>query len=114
MSTLIDRASELTVAAQRVAKRTAAAADASALSDALATFERHRETLRPAASRARAMRDHGITLALPTNGPRVAEELRVLAARINDDPTAVRNRRQTVELVDSFVSVVRTDVDAKL
>jgi hypothetical protein len=114
MTTLVGRAEELTNAANRLALRKAAAADASALSEALETFTRHRNALAPAVCGARALREHGLPIPLPTNGARVAANLRALAGRIDADPTAVRDRRQAVDQVDSLVRELEDEVDTKL
>lgn len=114
MTTLSERAAELTNAAERIAARKAAAADSSALSDALEQFRRQRLTLQPASGRAVACREHGLAVTLPTNGARITRDLRAFADRIDTDPTAVRNRRELTDRVEGFVELVRDQVEAVL
>ncbi len=112
--TLIERAHELSAAAERLAARKSAAADASALGEALETFERQRAVCEPAKRRVHAIRAVGLSVTLPTTGADIAAELLALASRIDADPTAVRDRRAVVDRVASFVEVVARDVETVL
>jgi hypothetical protein len=111
---LLTRAAELENAAKRISARNAAEADASALGDALDTFSKCLDELRPALAQARALRAHGVDLAMPTNTFQVVEALRGLATRIDANPTAVRERRQEADGIKQLTAAVSSEVETTL
>jgi hypothetical protein len=113
-TTLQERAAALNDATKRITARNAAAADAAALDDALMTFSKRLDDLRPALAQARALREHGVPIAAPTNGAQIAEALRELAERIDSNPVAVRQRQQEIDRVDGYTSAVQSVVDETL
>jgi hypothetical protein len=112
--TLVDRAASLTAAAERIRARNVADADASAVNDALTAFTKCLTALRPPLAQARALCQHGVTVATPTNGSSIASALRDLAERIDTNPVSVRQRAGEIAQLDAYVDELQTVVDETL
>lgn len=106
MSTLIERSDALVEAAGRYRNRLNSAADHHALDAAREEFDAQRTRLTSALTLIALLRARNVQVTVPTNGDRLAEELRALAARINADTAAVRERKRQQEAVRGFVDAV--------
>lgn len=106
MSTLIERSDALVEAAGRFRNRLNSAADHHALDAAREEFDAQRTRLTSALKQIALLRARNVQVTVPTNGERLAEELRALAARINADTAAVRERKRQEEMVRGFVDAV--------
>lgn len=103
MSTLIERSEALIDAAGRFRNRLTSASDHHALDTARENFSDQRMRLAAALRQIGLLRARNVAVTVPTNGARLAEEVRALAAAINEDPAAVRDRRRQEEAVRGFV-----------
>lgn len=111
---LLDRSARLRDAAERIRARDAADAHVDALTEGGDAFSAVRDSLRSALAETHALADRDVRIAVPTHGPRIAEQLRALADRIEADPLAVRERTVQLQLVQSYVASLQADVEAAL
>lgn len=114
MSTLLERSEALIDAAGRYRNRLNSASDHHALDTAREDFSEQRTRLSTALGQIALLRARGVPVTVPTNGARLAEDLRALAGAINDDPAAVRDRRRQEEAVRGFVDAVCSEVSRAL